>query len=51
MRRLGRNQSPVFKAKVALSADFYVAALQEAIDRYELPDIVNTDQGSRFASA
>jgi putative transposase len=34
-----------------LTADFCVAALEEAIDRYGCPEIVNTDQGSQFTSS
>ena len=34
-----------------LEADFCVAALQEAIERYGCPSIFNTDQGSQFTSA
>jgi putative transposase len=33
-----------------LTADFCVEALEEAIDRYGCPEIVNTDQGSQFTS-
>jgi len=33
-----------------LTADFCVAALQEAIARYGNPEIFNTDQGSQFTS-
>ncbi len=35
----------------ALTTDFCVEALQEAIDQYGPPEIVNTDQGSQFTSA
>jgi len=31
-----------------LTADFCVEALENAIDRYGVPEIVNTDQGSQF---
>ncbi len=34
-----------------LTADFCVEALEEAINRYGAPEIVNTDQGSQFTSA
>jgi putative transposase len=34
-----------------LTADFCVDALEEAISRYGVPEIVNTDQGSQFTSA
>jgi putative transposase len=34
-----------------LTADFCVEALEEAIDRYGCPEIVNTDQGSQFTSS
>ena len=33
-----------------LTTDFCVEALQEAIDRYGIPEIFNTDQGSQFTS-
>jgi len=33
-----------------LDAEFCVDALKEAIDRYGIPDIFNTDQGSQFTS-
>ena len=34
-----------------MEADFCVAALQEAIEKYDCPSIFNTDQGSQFTSA
>ncbi len=34
-----------------LTSDFCVAALEEALDRYGCPEIVNTDQGAQFTSA
>jgi putative transposase len=34
-----------------LTADFCVAALEDAIREYGAPEIVNTDQGSQFTSA
>jgi len=34
-----------------LTADFCIEALEEAIDRYGCPEIVNTDQGSQFTSS
>ncbi len=33
-----------------LTADFCVEALEDAMDRYGVPEIVNTDQGSQFTS-
>lgn len=33
-----------------LTADFCVAALESAFDRYGVPEIVNTDQGAQFTS-
>ncbi len=33
-----------------LDADFCVAALEEALERYGTPEIFNTDQGSQFTS-
>ena len=37
-----------FRLSNTLTADFCVEALQEAIHRYGVPRIVNTDQGSQF---
>ena len=37
-----------FKLSNTLTADFCVEALEEAIGRYGVPRIVNTDQGSQF---
>jgi putative transposase len=34
-----------------LDADFCVAALEEAIDRYDAPEIFNTDQGAQFTGS
>ncbi len=34
-----------------LTADFCVEALEEAIGRYGVPEIVNTDQGSQFSGS
>jgi len=33
-----------------MDADFCVAALEDAINRYGVPEIFNTDQGSQFTS-
>ena len=33
-----------------LTADRYVEALEEAIQRFGTPDIMNTDQGSQFTT-
>ncbi len=33
-----------------MDAGFYVAALEEALARFGKPEIINTDQGSQFAS-
>jgi putative transposase len=33
-----------------LTTDFCVAALQEALERFGVPEIFNTDQGSQFTS-
>lgn len=33
-----------------MDSDFCVAALEDAISRYGVPDIFNTDQGSQFTS-
>jgi len=34
----------------SLDADFCVCALEEALAKYDIPDIFNTDQGSQFTS-
>ena len=33
-----------------LTTDFYIEAVEEAIERYGVPEIFNTDQGSQFTS-
>ena len=33
-----------------MDTEFCVAALEEAVDRYGVPEIFNTDQGSQFTS-
>lgn len=38
------------RVSITMEADFCVAALREAIARYGVPEIVNTDQGSQFTS-
>jgi putative transposase len=35
---------------ITLEADFCVEAVEEALARYGLPEIFNTDQGSQFTS-
>jgi len=40
-----------WRLSIALSADFCVEALEEALDRHGRPEIFNTDQGSQFTSA
>jgi putative transposase len=39
-----------WRLSITLEADFCVAALEEALARYEKPEIFNTDQGSQFTS-
>ena len=39
-----------FRLSNTLTADFRVAALQEALERFGVPEIFNTDQGSQFTS-
>ena len=39
-----------WKISVTLEAEFCVAALEEAIEKYGKPEIFNTDQGSQFTS-
>lgn len=40
-----------FRLSNTLTADFCVEALAEAITRYGVPEIVNTDQGSQFTGS
>lgn len=40
-----------FRLSNTLTADFCVAALEEAIARFGTPEIINTDQGAQFTSA
>ena len=39
-----------WRLSIALSADFCIEALEEALDRHGRPEIFNTDQGSQFTS-
>ncbi len=39
------------RLSVTMEADFCVEALQEAIAKYGVPEIMNTDQGSQFTGA
>ncbi len=39
-----------FRVSNAMSTDFCVEALEEALARYGAPDIFNTDQGSQFTA-
>ncbi len=39
-----------WRLSITLEGDFYVDALQEAVDRHGKPKIFNTDQGSQFTS-
>lgn len=39
------------RVSITMEADFCIEALQEAIDRYGPPQIMNTDQGSQFTSS
>jgi len=38
------------RVSITLDTEFCLEALQEAIDRYGTPEIMNTDQGSQFTS-
>jgi putative transposase len=38
------------RLSITMDVDFCVAAMEEAIERYGVPEIVNTDQGSQFTS-
>ena len=39
-----------FRVSISLAADAAVEALREAIARYGVPEIMNTDQGSQFTA-
>lgn len=39
-----------WRLSITMDVEFCVAAMQEAIARYGVPEIVNTDQGSQFTS-
>jgi putative transposase len=39
-----------WRISTTLTSDFCVAALEEALDRFGTPEIVNTDQGAQFTS-
>jgi transposase InsO family protein len=43
-----RRRVLAYRLSITIEADFYVAALQEAIAKYGPPEIMNTDQGSQF---
>jgi putative transposase len=40
-----------WRVSITMEADFCVAALRDAMDRFGQPEIFNTDQGSQFTSA
>jgi putative transposase len=40
-----------WRVSITMEADFCVAALREAMERFGQPDIFNTDQGAQFTSA
>ena len=39
-----------WRVSTTLESDFCVSALQEALQRFGQPEVVNTDQGSQFTS-
>ena len=39
-----------WRLSITMDVEFCVAAMQDAIERYGVPEIVNTDQGSQFTS-
>jgi putative transposase len=47
---VGSRKVLSFRLSNTLTADFCVAALEEALARYGVPEIFNTDQGSQFTS-
>jgi len=40
-----------WRVSISMETDFCIEAMEEAIQRYGMPEIVNTDQGSQFTSA
>jgi putative transposase len=48
---VGSRKVLSFRLSNTLTADFCVAALEEALVRFGVPEIFNTDQGSQFTSA
>jgi putative transposase len=48
---VGSRKVLSFRLSNTLTADFCVAALEEALARFGVPEIFNTDQGSQFTSA
>ena len=40
-----------WRVSITMTADFCVAAVEEALARHGKPDIINTDQGSQFTGA
>jgi putative transposase len=47
---VGSRKVLSFRLSNTLTADFCVAALEEALARFGVPEIFNTDQGSQFTS-
>ncbi len=39
-----------WRLSITMDVEFCVAAMRDAIERYGVPEIVNTDQGSQFTS-
>jgi putative transposase len=39
-----------WRVSITMDTAFCVEAVEEALERYEVPDIFNTDQGSQFTS-
>jgi putative transposase len=48
---VGSRKVLSFRLSNTLTADFCVAALEEALAQFGVPEIFNTDQGSQFTSA
>jgi putative transposase len=48
---VGSRKVLSFRLSNTLTTDFCVAALEEALARFGVPEIFNTDQGSQFTSA
>ena len=46
-----RRRVPAWRSPILLAADAAVEAVEEPIAKHSVPETMNTDQGSQFASA